>query len=91
MDKAGLIDEARSEAGLLLGADSMGLPPLTTDGARNVYTAYQHEGDPWDAARIRLGQRLHGIGDAALRARIRPYQQYPNPLGYPTMYGGARY
>jgi hypothetical protein len=46
---------------------------------------------PWDEARIRLGKILDGIGDAALKKAINPYNQYPNPVGCPDWYNGQRY
>jgi len=38
-----------------------------------------------------MGAMLSEIGDDALRRHIRPYNQYPNPMGYPDYLDGKRF
>lgn len=79
LEKMGRRDAALAEARRLVGRKD-------ADGLR-----YEPDPAAWDAARYRLGRLLHTIGDAAIRARLQPYNQYPNPVGHPILHAGQRY
>lgn len=92
LEKAGKADAAIEEARKLLGTGAAGAK--SSDGQQSGakrFNQYEMDGAKWDAARIRLGKLLHEIGDKALREKINPYNQYPNPVGHPTLYDGKRY
>ena len=57
---------------------------LSGQSGRTRYN-YDLDGDKWDRARLRLGEALSKIGDKALREKIAPYNQYPNPVGEKTI------
>jgi len=93
LEKSGQRESAVAEASKLLGA-------LAASGAESKdgqmqktvrFDNYELDGDKWEAARIRLGKILHAVGDAKLRTLVKPYNQYPNPAGYPEAFGGKRY
>ena len=92
LDKMGESELALKEARALLGEGAAGAESKDgqQSGARR-FNKYELDGRKWDAARIRLGQRLHEIGDAKLREKIKPYNQYPNPVGHPAFYEGKRF
>jgi len=79
LEKMGQRDAALAEAERLVG--------------RKRTDALRYEPDPaaWDAARYRLGRRLHDLGDSAIRARVKDYNRYPNPVGHPAWYDGRRH
>jgi hypothetical protein len=52
---------------------------------------YDPEGDKWDAARVRLGNLLDQIGEQAIRQKVAPWNEYPNPVGHPSVLNGKRY
>ena len=56
-----------------------------------AFTESRPDGEKWELARIRLGTLLNAVGDDKLRKILSPYNQYPNPAGYPTVYDGKRY
>ena len=93
LEKMGKKDAALAEANKLLGALTAYRTATDTETkeATPKFVNYDLDGAKWDAARIRLGKRLNDIGDKALREKINPYNQYPNPTGSPDFYGGARY
>ena len=93
LEKMGKKDVALAEAAKIVGvpASSPAGEDQGSGPAGGKFVNYDFNGANWDAARIRMGRILHGIGDAALRAKINPYNQYPNPVGSPDYYGGARY
>jgi hypothetical protein len=91
LEKMGKKDAALAEASKMLGEPVAHKSVTDTGGGTPKFTNYDLDGAKWDAARIRLGKMLNDIGDAALRAKIVPYNQYPNPAGSPDYYGGARY
>lgn len=90
LEKAGKGPEAAAAAKALLGKLRPSDP--SSDGqAGTAVFAYELDGAKWDEARVRLGRMLHEVGEDALRASVKPYNQYPNPVGHPDFYGGARY
>ena len=92
LDKMGKKDAALAEANKLLGGGGVGAQ--SGDGQQRGakrFSNYDPDGEKWEAARIRLGKMLNEIGDKALREKINPYNQYPNPVGSPDFYGGKRY
>lgn len=91
LEKMGKKDAALAEANKLLGAPTAYLNVTDGKTATPKFVNYEFDGAKWDAARIRLGKMLNDIGDKALREKIKPYNQYPNPSGSPDYYGGARY
>ena len=93
LEKMGKKDAALAEANKLLGALTAYRTATDTETkeATPKFVNYDLDGAKWDAARIRLGKLLNDIGDKALREKINPYNQYPNPTGSPDFYGGARY
>jgi hypothetical protein len=91
LEKMGKKDAALAEANKLLGAPTAFLNVTDAKTATPKFTGYDLDGSKWDAARIRLGKLLNEIGDKALREKIVPYNQYPNPAGSPDYYGGQRY
>ncbi len=90
LEKMGQREVALKEAKKLIGdeADS-----VTSSDGQSGKKKFDYQKNPahWDEARIRLGNVLHKIGDEAIRAKIKPYNQYPNPVGHPDFYGGKRY
>ena len=92
LEKLGKKEVAVAEASKLLGATSAGA--RSGDGqqsGRDRFNHYELDGARWDAARIRLGRILHGIGETAIRAKVTPWNEYPNPVGSPDYFGGKRY
>jgi len=90
LEKMGKREEAEAIAKALMG--TLRMAAESSDGqAGTAVFGYELDGAKWDEARIRLGKILHAIGEQAIRAAIQPYNQYPNPVGHPSMYGGARY
>jgi hypothetical protein len=91
LDKLGKSDVAKKEAlGLLGPAKSLG--GFSEDGQANeLKYAYELDGEKWDAARIRLGTLLDQIGEQKIRAAVKPFNQYPNPVGHPDFYEGKRF
>ncbi|MFW5740029.1 MAG: hypothetical protein ACOC1F_06650, partial [Myxococcota bacterium] len=90
LEKAGKVEEAKAVARSLLG--NVRVSGDSSDGqAATAVFHYELDGSKWDAARRQLGRMLHEVGEEALRAKIKPYNQYPNPVGHPSVYGGARY
>ena len=90
LEKAGRGGDALAAAKALLG--KLRVSDSSDDGqAGTTVFAYELDGAKWDEARLRLGKMLHEVGENALRATLKPYNQYPNPVGHPDMYGGARY
>ena len=93
LEKMDRKDVALAEAAKTVGAPApyRAVEDQGNGPAGGKFVNYDLNGANWDAARIRMGKILHGIGDAALRAKINPYNQYPNPAGSPDYYDGARY
>ena len=92
LEKLGKKDVAVAEATKLLGATSAGAS--SSDGQQSGavrFNNYDVDGSAWDAARIRLGKVLDGIGETAIRAKVTPWNEYPNPVGSPDYFGGKRY
>lgn len=90
LEKMGKRSEAEAIARSLLG--NLRAAAESSDGqAGGAVFHYELDGAKWDSARIELGRILHDIGEDALRNAIQPYNQYPNPVGHPSMYEGARY
>lgn len=81
---------AAAEAKKLIGDEN---DSVTSSDRQSGKKKFNYEKNPaaWDAARIRLGKLLHEIGEEALRAKVTPYNQYPNPVGRPDFFGGKRY
>lgn len=90
LEKMGKSELALAEAKKLVG--DLGASAQSPDG-QSGEKKFMYEQDPakWDEARIRLGKALHEIGDKVLRAKLQPYNQYPNPVGHPDYYGGKRF
>jgi hypothetical protein len=90
LEKMGKRAEALAIAQKLLG--NLRVSAESSDGQSGTAVfAYELDGAKWDEARIELGKLLHALGEDALRASIQPYNQYPNPVGHPSAYDGARY
>ncbi len=91
LDKMGQGELAKKEAmALLTGQARIG--GTSADGqSGEIRYNYDLDGNKWDQSRIRLGEALNAIGDAVLREKIKPYNQYPNPVGDKAMYNGKRY
>ncbi|GMV82796.1 MAG: hypothetical protein AMXMBFR7_39800 [Planctomycetota bacterium] len=90
LEKMGKRDDAFAEAKKLVGSESAST--ASSDGqSGKLKLDYDKDAAHWESARVRLGQMLHEIGDAAIRAKIQPYNQYPNPVGHPDYFGGKRY
>jgi hypothetical protein len=79
LEKTGHREEALKEARALLG------------NCKGNHFDYELDAGKWDAARLRLGAMLDRVGEAAIRARVVPWNEYPNPVGHPGFHGGARY
>ena len=92
LEKMGRADAAEAEAKTLLGAASSGAK--SADGQQSGgdrFNNYEPNGANWDAARIRLGTVLDGLGEEAIRAKVQPWNQFPNPVGTPEYLDGKRY
>lgn len=91
LEKMGKKDAALAEADKVLGKAKPYKTVTDTKTGTPKFVDYDPHGANWDAARIRLGKMLHAIGDKALREKVQPYNQYPNPAGSPDSFGGERY
>ena len=92
LEKLGKKDVAVAEANKLLGVQSSGAS--SSDGQQSGakrFNNYETDGSKWDAARIRLGKLLDGIGETTIREKVKPWNEYPNPVGSPDYFGGKRY
>jgi hypothetical protein len=91
LEKMGKAGAAADEAKKLLG-EMAKVSGTSADGqmSENRFP-YDGDGDKWDAARIRLGNLLDQIGEKAIREKVAPWNEYPNPVGHPSAFGGKRY
>lgn len=90
LEKAGQRAEAEKIAKSLLGNLRMSGESSDGQSATAVFS-YDLDGAKWEEARVRLGRMLHELGEDKLRETVKPYNQFPNPVGHPAFYGGARY
>ncbi len=91
LEKMGKAKEAREIVLPLLGLlTDKNAESLDGQSAKKRFD-YEKDAIKWDEARIKLGTLLNKIGDKKLRAKIKPYNQYPNPVGHPDFYNGKRY
>lgn len=91
LEKMGKKDAALAEAKKLLG-DPGKLSGSSSDGQLGeIRFPYEPDGDKWEAARIRLGTMLDALGEQAIRDKVKPWNEYPNPVGHPGTLGGKRY
>ena len=92
LEKMGRKDVAEAEARNLLGP--LGAGAKSADGQQSGgdrFNNYEPDGARWDAARIRLGKILDQIGESAIRAKVTPWNEFPNPVGSLDYFGGKRY
>ena len=92
LEKMGRNDAAEAEARNLLGPAGAGAK--SADGQQSGgdrFNNYELDGAKWDAARIRLGIILDSLGESAIRAKVTPWNEFPNPTGAPGYLGGKRY
>jgi len=90
LEKMGRKELALAEAKKLLGDEDDSVSSRDGQSGKRKFN-YDKDAAKWDAARLRLGKALHAIGEDALREKIKPYNQYPNPVGQPDYYSGERY
>ena len=91
LEKMGMGKEARKIVYPLLGVlDGSNAESRDGQSAKRKYD-YEKDALKWDEARIALGKLLDKIGDKKLKAKVNPYNQFPNPVGHPDFYEGKRY